>query len=69
MKQATLQGRLNAKKEDAISLLKKEGTYIEYCSERGFVYEITKSVYGVLTRIQLSLKNGKILVNDMNKIK
>lgn len=68
MKTQTLQGRMKAKKEESIEMLKKEGQYIEYCTERGFVYEITKSVYGVLTRIQLSLKNGNILVHSMNKL-
>jgi hypothetical protein len=56
LKESTLEGRMKAKKEEAIRLLKEEAKYVEFCEDRGYVYELTKEVYGVLTKIVLSLK-------------
>lgn len=69
MKESTLEGRMKAKKQEAIRLLKEEAKYVEFCEERGYIYELTKEVYGVLTKIILSLKSGNILVHKMEKQK
>lgn len=68
MKKETLQGRMKAKKDEAIDILKKEANFIEFCEDKGYVYELKKEVYGVLTKIILSLKSGNILVHKMEKL-
>lgn len=68
MRKETLQGRMKAKKDESIELLKKEARFIEFCEEKGFIYELRKEVYGVLTNIVLSLKSGNILVHKMEKL-
>ena len=69
MKPQTLEGRMKAKKEETIALLKSEAHYVEFCEEQGYVYELVKSVYGKMNRIILGLKNGRISVIEMTEIK
>lgn len=68
MKPQTLEGRMKAKKEETIALLKQEARYVEFSEETGFVYEIVKNVYGKLNKIILGLKNGHISVVSMTEI-
>ncbi|MGF9978908.1 hypothetical protein [Viridibacillus arvi] len=68
MNKQKLEGRFNAQKQEFLSILKEEGNYIEYCDEKGFMYELVKPIYGILNKIQLSIKGGKILVHDTEKI-
>ena len=68
MKPQTLEGRMKAKKEETIALLKQEARYVEFCEETGFVYELVKNVYGKLNKIILGLKNGHISVVSMTEI-
>lgn len=68
MRKEQLQGRLNAQKQEFLKLLKEEGTYVEYSEEQGFIYEIIRPIFGIMNKINLSLKGGKILVHDTKKL-
>jgi len=68
MRKERLEGRLNAQKQEFLSILKEEGHYVECSKEKGFIYEVVRPVFGVMNKIKLSLKNGKIIVHDMQKI-
>ncbi|MBD8523913.1 hypothetical protein [Lysinibacillus fusiformis] len=69
MNKETLQGRLNAKKQESFKLLKEEALYLGFCEERGFMYELKKEIYGVLNRIVLSInKTNSIIVHEKEDI-
>lgn len=64
-----LEGRFNNKKEEFMKLLKTEGSYIEYCEEKGYIYDLVGPIFGCLTKIRLSLKSGRILVHNFQEQK
>lgn len=63
----TLQGRLNAKKEETISQLKERGKFLEFCEEKGFIYllEMKLPFAKEVTQLMVGMKNGWISVLDM----
>ncbi|MGE7843644.1 hypothetical protein ACQKNX_23045 [Lysinibacillus sp. NPDC093712] len=63
-----LEGRLNAKKDEFLPMLKVEGFYIDFCETKGYIYEIFKPLFNVLHRIRLSIKNGRIVVHTLVKL-
>lgn len=60
MSKSTLQARINAKKVMFLQTLKEQGEFIEYCPQRGYIYELAKSVFGNVTRLRVALKNGAL---------
>ncbi|MFD5853694.1 hypothetical protein ACFWGC_26535 [Cytobacillus pseudoceanisediminis] len=52
----------NFQKISLIELLKKEGVYVRYCSEQGYIYELVKSIPGQVTRYLFGIKNGELRV-------
>lgn len=57
-----VEGRLNYRKHEFITRLKSEGVFMEYCEERGFLYEINMNVYGSDYNVLVGLKNGAVSV-------
>jgi len=63
MKREILEGRLNYKKQEFLQLLKENGEFIEFDQEVGYIYDFRNA----LARIRLSLKNGRILVHEIER--
>lgn len=67
MSETTLQQEINARKSIFLQQLKEYGIYLDYCSKRGYVYEIVQRISGCMTRIVVSLKDGLLSVLSMNE--
>ncbi|WP_338657212.1 hypothetical protein V6B14_22055 (plasmid) [Sporosarcina psychrophila] len=67
MSQEILQGHLNAKKEETLSVLRERGKYIEFSEENGFVYQLEFKLpfSEQVSQLMLSMKNGWITVLEM----
>jgi len=67
MSKATMQGRLNAKKEMFIKILKEKGVFIELCEDNGYMYKIHGKVFNVMHTFIVGIKNGNIVLKEMIK--
>ena len=52
MSKSTLQAKNNTKKVMFHQTLKEHGELIEYCLQRGYMYELVKSLIGSVSRVQ-----------------
>lgn len=78
MSQQTLEGRMNAEKENFLNLLKVEGKYVKYCPMQGYIYQYTGSLakvfkgfgdlFGKVVNLAVALKNGKLYVLKLETI-
>lgn len=65
MSEITLQDKINARKKLFLQQLKEEGIYVDYCSQRGYIYEIVQPILGCITRIIIGFKDGLLSVLSM----
>lgn len=79
MSESTLQGRMNAKKEGVLQLLKCKGVYVEYCPKQGFIYRYTGSIaevigkdladiFGTIVNLSIAFKNGTLYLLNLEKL-
>lgn len=68
MKKETVEAMVKSRKLDLVAELRKDGQYLSFSEEKGFIYELIKPWYGTLNRIVLSMKSGVLQVHEVEKI-